>query len=192
MSSSALMVGSSITQAFGSIQAAKANASAASYNSSIAQNNSEIATQNAEWATQEGDQAAMKSGLQTRAQIAGLEANQGASGVEVGTGSFKDVVSSAREVGMLDALTIRSEAARRAYGYKTEAVSDTAQSQLYKDQAKYGGTAGAINTGTTVLSGAAKAYEMGGNYSNYLNNKSTFSGGSSRSSADDSVLQGVN
>ena len=66
---------------------------------------------------------------------------------------------------MLDALTIRSDSARRAYGYEVAASNDTAQSQLDTQaagQAETGADIGAIGG---LLSNAST---IGSKYGNFL------------------------
>lgn len=164
-------VASAGLQAFGQIQKGNAAASAANYNASIAENNATIAKQNATFAGEEGEQKAAESEAKTRAQVGGLLASQGASGIDVNKGSSANVQASASEVGMLDALNIRSNAARQAYGYQTQAASYTAQAALDKKQAKQDKTAGYIGAFTTVLGDAATA-GASGSYPNWLSRNS--------------------
>lgn len=154
--------------AYGQYQSGKAEKNAAEYNAQIAEQNAEIATQKAKWATQIGEQDVSQSQLKTRAEIGGIEANQGASGVRIDSGSSQDVRQSAREMGMLDALTIRSNAARQAYGYMTEEASDKAQAKLDRYAGKSAETAGKIKAATTLIGGA------GDTYSNFIGSKSIF------------------
>ena len=166
-------VASSGVKAYGQIQTAEANAAADKYNAQVAENNSTIATQQAQWSAESGEQQVAKQELENRAKIGGIEANQGASGVEVGTGSNADVVSSAKEIGALDALTIRSNAVRKAYGYQVQSTSDKAQAGLDTMAASNAVKAGKIAAISTLLGGAAQ----GSQYSDYTNSNSMFSGG---------------
>lgn len=162
---------STAATAYGQVRAGRASSQAADYNAQIAQNNTQIAKQNATWAGQEGVQQASISEQKTRAGIGAITANQGASGVDIHSGSSAAVRASAKEVGALDAMTIRSNAARRAYGYETQGTSDTAQAQLDRFTAKNDTTAGNIGATSTVLGGAAKSYEAG-TFSGYQSNNS--------------------
>lgn len=141
----------------GQMQQAKAQASAANYQSEVAANNAKIATQNATWANQAGEQQQAQAQLKTRAQVGGILAAQAASGVDVNKGSTIDVRSSAAETGQLDALTLRSNAARQAYGYDVQSTSDTAQSQLDSATASNIESAAPINAASTFLGGAGNA-----------------------------------
>jgi hypothetical protein len=79
-------------------------------------------------------------------------------------------VAGEREVGMINAMTIRSNASREAYGQEVQATSDTAQAQLdlmEGSQAAEGGDLGAIGS---LLSGASTTgkYFPGGSLSKFI------------------------
>lgn len=154
--------------AYGQMQQAKAQSAADNFNADVAAQNAIIATQKQEWAGQEGAQEVAISQMKTAAKVGSIKANQGASGVEIGTGSNAQVIDSAREVGMLDALTIRSNAARQAYGYATEAQSDKAQEALNRFAGKNAITAGKMGAVSTLLGSAAQS----GQYANMTQSNS--------------------
>lgn len=147
--------------AFGAIQGGRAQAASDKYAASVAANNAQIARDNATRTAQEGDANAEKKQLETRAKLGGLLADQGASGVDVNSGSAVDVRSSAAETGALDALTIRSNAARQAYGYQTDAAGFDAESSMKNAAAKDDSTAGLIKSGSTFLTGLSSLGNSG-------------------------------
>lgn len=149
------------TQAAGQLFSAHSSSQAAKYNAQIATQNSE---QDLKYASQEaelGGIEASNSEQKTKAELGSIKANQGASGVTVGKGSFADIQGSIAEKGMLDAMTIRANAARAAYGYQVGAVNEQAQSRLDKKQAKNDMISGVIGAGSTVLGGYAKGVQSG-------------------------------
>lgn len=158
--------------AVGSIEQGQASSAAAKYNAGIAQNNAQIAQQNATFAGQEGEENAAVAEGKTRAQVGAITAAQAANGVEVNSGSALDVRSSAAELGELNAINIRANAARQAYGYNTEASSDVGQSQLDKSKSQQDSTAGYIKGGSTLLSASAN---QNNNYSGFLSSQSGMS-----------------
>lgn len=164
----AVGMGGSAVNAYGQLQAAKAQANAYNFNADVMDQNAQIATQKQQWAGELGDQESAASQMKTAAKVGSIKANQGASGVEIGTGSNAAVVESAREIGMLDALTIRSNAAREAYGYATEAHSYKMQAALDRYSAKNATTAGNIGAASTILGGVAQTQK----YSNHINGNS--------------------
>ncbi len=174
--------------AMGEYQAGKAASAASLYNAQIADNNAQIAAQNAQWAAEEGVQKGAAEQMKMRAREGGILANQGASGVDVASKSSVDVRDSARQLGMLDVMTIRANAARKAYGYQIEEAGFRAEGGLRRQEAKNAERAGQSAAIGTLLGGAAKAaaYGDGDPYSDYLSKKSTMSytytdGGSSDS-----------
>jgi hypothetical protein len=130
----------------------------------VAQNNAVIAKQNEDWEIQSGEIASTNQAMKTRAVVGQTKADQGASGIDVNTGSFVNARAGEAELGALDALTIRSDAARKAYGYAVAATSDTAQSQLDKSGAANAEAAGDISAGASLLGGASSAF---GQYTNW-------------------------
>lgn len=142
----------------GSMQKGKAESQAATYNAQVATNNAEMSRQNAEMAAREGDANAAREQQKNRAVAGSIKANQAASGIDVNRGSAVDVQSSAAELGMLNAISIRSNAARRAYGYQTQATGYEAQAELDRAQAKNAKKAGMIEGAGTLLSGGADLY----------------------------------
>ena len=71
-----------------------------------------MATQNAQFAGAEGEQQTAAEGAKTKAAVGATLANEGASGIDVDSGSNVDVRESEAKIGMLNALTIRSNAAK--------------------------------------------------------------------------------
>jgi len=153
-------------QALGSIQQGKAAAASAKYNAQVQQNNAEIARRNAQMAIEKGNAAASAEQQKTRANVGAIKAAQAASGVDVGSESAVDVRSSAAELGMLNTISIRSNAAREAYGYQTRELDALSQSQLDTAQGKSAKQAGYMDAGGTILGGAKPIKDAWGDYNN--------------------------
>jgi hypothetical protein len=146
---------------YSSMEAQSANAA---YQAQVAANNSKQAMMNAGMETQSGEIEAANQGLKTRAAVGMTLAKQGASGVDVNTGSAPKVRAAESELGMLDAMTIRSNAAKKAYGYEVAATSDTAESTLLAQESSQADKAAPIAALGTFLQGASSA---GGTYGKY-------------------------
>lgn len=151
----------------GSIAQGQEQAKAANYNAGVAANNATIAQQNASLAGAQGAANAAIEQQRTRATVGGIKAAQAANNIDVNTGSAVDVRSSAAELGELNAITIRSNAAKTAYGFQTQSSSDTAQAQLDQQQAKYDSEAGYLNAGKTLLSATVSGAQSG-TWDNFL------------------------
>lgn len=159
------VAGAGIT-AFGSYESGQANSKAEAYQAQVAANNAAIAQQNARLDIQAGETAATNKGLQTRSKVGSEKASQGASGIDVNTGSAADVRTGTEELGQLDALTIRSNAAKQAYGQMVTATSDTAQNELLTSESSQSAEAGEIGAAGSLLSGVSS---VGRNYAGFQN-----------------------
>lgn len=146
------VVGLGLTAA-GQMQQASAAKAAANYQSQVAASNQQIATQNANYAAASGEQQAAISQQKTRADIGAIEAGQGSSGVDINSPTASAVRTSATEVGALDAQTIRSNAARTAYGYETQSTNFGNQASADQSQAANDLTAGYVGGAGGLLSG---------------------------------------
>lgn len=155
--------------AYGAISSADAASASAKFNAATAAQNQQIATQNANLAEAAGEQQAGMAQQKTRAEVGAIKASQAASNVDVNSGSAVDVQSSAADLGELNAITIRSNAAKQAYGYETQSTGYQDQSNLDTSQAANATTAGGITAGSTILGGVGSA---GSNYANFLNQSS--------------------
>lgn len=136
-------VGSSFVQGAGVQQQAEANAEASMYKAAVAQINAKMVRQQAQ-----NDVFAQQ--LKTKSIIGQQKAIQGASGVDVNTGSPVDVRASAAQMGMLDAITILENAERKAYGYETQAKLDTMTAENYKKAGDIGLLGSALAGATSV------------------------------------------
>ena len=150
-----LMVAATAASAYGIQQQAQAKSDAAKYESDIADRNQEIANQNAKDAIERGQIEERRQRLLTQQEIGKHVSDAAARGVLVNSGSEllrqEDLAAS----GEFDALTIRSNAAREALGFKRQAGGFSATSSLASSTASNAIAAGNIQTAGTVLSGAS-------------------------------------
>jgi hypothetical protein len=141
----------------GALEQGQAAASAAKYNAAVAAANAKVAGRNAAIAGMSGSAQAAMSSQKTRAMVGALAANEAAGNIDVNRGSAVDTRASAQSLGELDALTIRSNAAREAYGYQTQQASLEAESNLSRVQASNDLTAGYISGASTFLGSESSA-----------------------------------
>lgn len=139
----------------GKAQATGAQAGEYQYKSAVAKINQQIAKQNADYERHSGEVKAQQRGMQTRANIGSVRAKQGASGLDVNKGSTVKVRESIADIGAQDVGIIRSNAARRAYAYETEAANLEAQGTIYDAAAKNTLKAGKISQWQSLISGAS-------------------------------------
>jgi hypothetical protein len=141
--------------AFGALQSASAQSAAAKYQAQVAQNNQIIAQQNAAQAAQAGRSQAQAQDYANRARMGGIIAAEGASGIDTGAGSSKEVQASAAQLGRLDTANIMQRAMLQARQYNVQAMSEGAQAQLDTMQARQAQTAGLFSAAGSLLGGAS-------------------------------------
>jgi hypothetical protein len=146
---------SSAVSAGGSLFSGFANSAAYKYQSGVAAVNEKIAKQNAEYSRSVGEYKAEVSGMKTRQQVGQTKAIQGASGFRVGEGSGEKVVESMQMLGASEQGTIRSNAARAAYGHEVEAINFGAQSKLYSMASTTSKVSGVLGATSSFLGGAS-------------------------------------
>ena len=139
------------------------------YDQSVADTNAKIATLQSKQTLEAGDIMASRQNLKTQATVGAIRAQQGASGVDVASGSSALVRNSVQTVGAMDELTIRNNAARAAWGFQTQAIQDTYEGQFAHMTASN-------EAQQTLLSGGLQAVEGPTSiYANYLM-RSTYHG----------------
>jgi hypothetical protein len=125
MASSAMQaagIGFSMVSAYKQAQAQKA---LMRYQAKIAENNAQIARWQAGQATLVGQNEEQTSRLRTAQMFSAQRASMAANGIDLGEGSATDVLASTKYMGERDALTIRDNAARKAWGYNLQAQNYT-------------------------------------------------------------------
>ena len=135
---------------FSSLMGGGAKADAYKYQSSMAWQNAAIAKQNQKYALDVGEQQAERQGIAGAAQAGQIKAGQAASGVDVNTGSAKEVQTSQHLVSQMDLNTIREKAAKTAYDFSVQATN-------YENQAK-GLNKAASNARTEGVLGAVSSF----------------------------------
>lgn len=167
MSASTLFQGAGLVfSAFGAFQNAQAQQDAAAYNAAVARNNQIIADGQADDAIRRGELDEMRHRIRV-AQTQGQQRSAlAAQNLDLTDGSALDTVLDTAEFGELDALIIRNNAEREAYGYRVQGMNAGAQAALYQSQA---------NNTSPFLAAAGTALTGAGQVANNWNN---LSGGS--------------
>lgn len=123
-------VGSAVVSASGAISRGNAQQDAANYQAQIARNNAISAERNAQYATEAGAEQGLIQSMKGASKLAAIKTKQAANGVDINRGSAVDVREGEAEGSQLDVQTIQHNALLKAYGYRTQAVSDEAQAGL--------------------------------------------------------------
>lgn len=152
--------GGSILSAFGSLSSGVANSNMYNYQSGVAKLNQQIDTQNAEFARQTGEQQARQFGFKAAAQMGAIKVAQASGNFDVRSGSNKQVQDSQRALNTIDLDTIRSTAAKTAYGFTEQGAIAGSQASLYSSAAGNALAAGGIGAATSILGGASSVSSM--------------------------------
>lgn len=118
--------------AWGANESGKAAQRKAQYQAAVSDVNRQIAEQNADYALKVGETQAQQSGMEGRFKVGSTIARAGASGVDVNTGSKSRVIDSVQSIATHNQAVIRSDAAKRAYDHRVQAMEHSAQGTLYR------------------------------------------------------------
>lgn len=124
---------------------------AGDYNKEIADYNAKVAELQAADALDRGAEAEGRHRVNVRGLIGAQRAALAAQGVDVASGSALEVQLDTAGRGEVDALRIRSNAAREAWGYEVQATDSRMRGELAQMEAKSRAT-------STILGGAGSAY----------------------------------
>lgn len=148
------LAGSAI-QGIGAYEQGQAASESAAYQAQVAKNNALVERYNAAQEAQSGAAQEANQGLKNSAQVGQVKAAQGASNIDVNSGSAANVRAAAAALGAEDLMTIRSNTAKKVYGYEVAATGDTAQAGLLESESKQAAIGGDIGALGTFLSGAS-------------------------------------
>lgn len=113
--------------------------------------NAAIADQQAVDAMRRGAIEEEEQRARVRAVLGAQRATMGANNVVSSSGSPLGLLADTAQFGELDALTIRNNAAREAYGYRVESMNARNRGQLARRQ-------GSLGAASSILAGGAQAY----------------------------------
>lgn len=134
-----------ITSAIGGSMASDAKAQMYQYQAGVAGINEKISKENADYSRYTGEIEAEKSGMKTKFQTGTMKTAQAAHGLDVNKGSAAGARESQHDVGLFDQAIIRSNAARRAYGFEIEGAKYKAESEMYGKAAESTKKAGTLS-----------------------------------------------
>lgn len=139
-----MMLAASAASAVGSANSASAQQAGLNYQADVAANNAQIAEWQAQDAIRQGQEQEQQSRLQYATTKSTQRAALAANGVALDEGSAVDILTSTDYMDEMDASTIQANAARSAWGYRTQGTN-------YSDNAKsLRAGAGALNSGSAA------------------------------------------
>lgn len=129
----------------------------AKYQQKLAERNAKIAEQNANRTLQDSQVAEQRQDAKNAALLGSQIASQGASGINLESGSALDIRDSSARLGRLDTLTTRNNAERQAYNYRVQASDFQAQGELAGMSASNALLSGFINTAGNLASAGQRS-----------------------------------
>lgn len=139
-----VMMAAAGASAAGSASSAKAQQAGLNYQADVSANNAQVAEWQAQDAIRQGQEQEQQSRLRYATTKSTQRAALAANGVAVDEGSAVDILTSTDYVDELDAATIQANAARSAWGYRTQGTN-------YSDNATaLRAGAGAVNPGSAA------------------------------------------
>ena len=153
-----------LMQAYGQRQSAKAQAGQYQYQAAVDRNNKIIADRQAEDAVKRGEAAEEEHRRKVQAIKSDQRVGFASRGIDLGSDVVVETLSDTAMLGELEALTIRSNAAREAYGYRVQGMNYEASAGNNALAAKNAKSAGKTAMFSTLLSGAST---VAGDYATY-------------------------
>lgn len=139
---------------------AKAVKKAGAVEAALGEQNAELAEASARDAIALGVEAASRQRQTVRGVVGSQRAALAAQGVDLGDGDAGALQQESVQLGELDVLTIKNNAARQAWGYQVEATNYRNQAKLARMGAS-NQAAGIRSGGTqTLLTGGVQAYDI--------------------------------
>lgn len=139
-------------------KAGAAQADASESQAQLAEFNADVADLQAADATTRGTEEENRFRTQVRGAIGAQRAGFAAGNIDVGFGSALDVQADASYLGELDALQIRTNAAREAWGYKVQSTDYRKRAEIARKEGanaiaigNEGAKQGNLNAATTLL-----------------------------------------
>lgn len=149
------MIASTLLSGVGQIQQGNAQAAASRYQANVAEMNATLEDRKARDALERGKIAEQEKRRDTARLLGQQQAAYAANGVDLTMGSPLDTIAGSASLGEVDALTIRSNAAREAYDYDMQGANKRAEANLARAQASSAKTGSLLGAGSTLLGGAA-------------------------------------
>jgi hypothetical protein len=144
----------------GSRKAAKGVERAGAHEQAMAEQNALFAEQQAEDALMRGKEAVSRHRMDVRRFAGSQRARLAAQGIDIGVGTAADILGETSYFGELDAITLKNNALREAWGYRAQATN-------YRNQGGFAGlsartqAASLRNQGwSALLTGGAQVYDI--------------------------------
>ena len=166
-----MTIAGGVVRAVGDLFSGEAQSNMYKYQGGIALARAQNDELKARWAEEAGEENALREGLRGRFSWGNIHAGQGASNVDVNTGTSVNVRAGQTEVTQMTAAQTRTNFARKAHGFRADEAGDIATAGAANVAAKnaitgsyYDAAASILGTAASVASEATQASKsLGGN-----------------------------
>jgi hypothetical protein len=148
-------IGSSVMGGLGASYSAKAKAGQYNYQAGIARVNQSVQEQNAKFAADSGEIEGVQTGMKHKALLGKIVAQQGASGIDVNSGTNLDVYAGAQTIARMDQANVARNAMQKTRAYQSAAWSEGEQANMYDIAAKNAKKEGKIGILSSIVGGAS-------------------------------------
>lgn len=155
---------SATVSAYSAHESGVARQQAMQYQAAVAKNNQELSEKYAQAEVVKGARLEEEKRRETASRQGAIRAAAGASGVDANEGSAVRLGADTAMLGELDAGTIRSNAQRAAFGYRTRGMDYAAQAQLDEMGGRDAARGGQLGAWTSLLSGASSVSDKWGKF----------------------------
>lgn len=157
----AVMAAGAVMSAVAGMQAAKVQRETGRANQAIAENNAVLAEQQAKDSAILASREQQKSAWRTRAKIGRQKAAIAANGLDMDIGTPLDILGETAMFGGAERSAIAADAARKAWGFESEALN-------YRNQGAQAAWAGKAGSKATILKSIGSGLSQGGSaWANY-------------------------
>ena len=115
----------------GSYDSAQASKTAYAIQAAVAQENARVSQEQARLALEAGTVNEQTVRLKTAGMFGAQRTAMAANGIDLGEGTATDILTTTKYMGERDALTVRDNAARAAWGYRVQANNQLNQASAY-------------------------------------------------------------
>ena len=157
---SALSLANTVQQYQSQRRAAGSVTRQADYEAQLYGTNADLADRQSEDAIARGHEAEMQQRGATRQLTGAQRAAYGAQGLDMSTGSPAQVIAGDEALGELDALTIRNNAMREAWGFKVQAANYRHQGTMTQMAAANQARELRRQANSTLISGAGSLFDV--------------------------------
>lgn len=152
---------SAVSTGAGAYNASESAMAEGRYQKQMSEINAKLSNMQATAAEKRGETEAQQKNKETQQLVGRQRAMAAAQGVDVNAGSVFDIQQGTQTLGAIDAMTIKNNAYREAFGYKSEAANYQAQGDFADLSARNKSRNSLVTGGLGVISGTMQSIYYG-------------------------------